>query len=440
MQSCTGLESHEHVLQQALESAREFLAVYSLPTVTNLATLSHHDISNLVNQLPKNKRERSDNFTIGYRTLDIRTVIERIHLEELPPEEKALIRNVYGEEITYKCPKIWCDYFSTGFDKIEDREKHVDSHDRPFCCPEEGCFAFQLGYASKSKLEEHVMKFHIPVGEEVQFPQATRRKHNDTLLAAAGRNDLRAMLALLEDGAPVNGPPSNKAYPENKVPICRAAQNGHVEACKLLLEWRGNSGDFVNRQGISAAMDFAIRQNHPDLVRCLVSWPLVDISQQKFSTWIQLACERAQLDSLRILLESSYFRSHGVETWDPAHPWNWFLDACSSSADHPDNIAIVKYLLEKGFSGYVRPEHLTRVKERGGEYLESLLRPIVDLNASSNLQAEEQAEEQAVQQAEHLAHERRGGSNSALLDYQLHIFLLQQQNEKRLMMEKQEQI
>lgn len=428
LQSCTGLESHEYVLQQTMECAREFLAVYSLPTVPNVAALSHHDISNFFNRLPQDKRERSDNFTLGYRTLDIRTVIERIHLEELPPEEKALIRTVYGEEITYKCHKIWCDYFSTGFDKIKDREKHLDSHDRPFCCSEEGCFAFQLGYASKNKLEEHVMKFHIPVEKELQFPQAMRRRHNDTLLNAAGRNDLGAMLALLEAGAPVDGT-SSKAFPENQFPVCRAAKNGHVEACKLLLEWRGSSGGLVSGFSVNLAMNLAIGHDHPDVVRCLVSEPMIENDPGNFSIWVCRACRQGKSEIVRILLESSSFRAHGVEEWEPFAS-NWLLQVCYSSADHPDNIAIVKYLLEKGFSGYVRPELLTIVKKLGGEYLESLLRPIFDLNASSNLQAGEKAE--------HLAHEHGGGSNHALQYYQMQLLLLEQQDKKRRMMENQE--
>ncbi|KAK2601326.1 hypothetical protein N8I77_010782 [Diaporthe amygdali] len=106
-ESCTGLESHQDILEQTMESAREFLATYSLPIPENLAALSHNDIADFFRQLPKDKRERANRFTIEYRTLDIRTAIEQIRVQDLSPEAKALISNVYGKEVRYKCPKIW---------------------------------------------------------------------------------------------------------------------------------------------------------------------------------------------------------------------------------------------------------------------------------------------------------------------------------------------
>ncbi|KAL2272435.1 hypothetical protein FJTKL_06560 [Diaporthe vaccinii] len=167
----TGLESHEDIYQQTMEAARKFLAIYSLSIPTNLAEMSYQDMENFFSQFPKDKRERASILSLEFSTLDIRAVIEQVRVEELTPEDKALISNVYGNQITYKCPKIWCDYFSTGFDNNEDRRKHVDSHERPFRCSDEGCFAFKLGYSRKCKLEEHMIQYHGPVEDEVRFPR-----------------------------------------------------------------------------------------------------------------------------------------------------------------------------------------------------------------------------------------------------------------------------
>lgn len=421
LENYTELESPENLLEETMESARVFLATYSLPVPQNVAVLSHRDISNFFNQLPKDKRERADTLAIGYRTLDIRTVIEQIRTQDLPPWDESFIRNVYGQQVTYKCPKIWCDYFSMGLDKNEDRQKHVDSHNRPFRCSEEDCFASQLGYSCKSQMEWHKSKYHSSEREELRFPQSMVRRDNDTLLEAAGQNDLASMLAFLESGAAVDGILSgSKKKPENRVPIYRAAKNGHAEACKLLLDWGAN----LLCVGRDSPMYLAIEHNHSEVVHCLLSGLKV-CGIYDFQDWIYWACRRAMLDIVRQLLESSYFRTHDIKEWKEFAP-KWIRGACQSSVVNPDNIAIVNYLLEKGFSDSVETWLLSNIKNRGGDYMASLLQPSIDNHTSSDLKAEEQAGRPA--------HGDRAGRNHALQDYQMHLELLEQQDAKRRMM------
>lgn len=401
----TRLESHEDIYQRTMESAREFLATYSLSVPLNLAEMSHQDMANFFSQLPKDKRERASTFSIEYSTLDIRAVIEQVRVEDLTPEEETLISNVYGNQITYKCPKIWCDYFSTGFDNNEDRRKHVDSHERPFRCSDECCFAFQLGYSRKCKLEEHKIKYHSPVEDEVRFPKAMTPRDNDTLLEAAGRNDLDAMLAFLESGILVDGTlDGSKKHSENRIPICRAAKNGNIEACKLLIEWGAN----LSSHWKDSPMPFAIDNHDPDLAHCLLSEAKEGIPVVNLSFWIERACQRAQPDTVRILVESSHFRSYGMQEWKPKVP-GWIQAACGTSVINTVSVTIVKYLLGKGFPNCVDPKVLSNIKKCGGDYLAGLLRPFAE------------------------------GENPALMDYQRQLMLLEQQNKKRMMMQRQEQ-
>lgn len=410
----TGLESHEDIYQQTMESAREFLAQYSNSIPLNLAELSHQDIAIFFSQLPKNKREMASTLSIEYSTLDIRAIIEQICDADMTPEEKALISSLYGNQITYKCPKIWCDYFSTGFDNNEDRHTHVDSHERPFRCPDEGCFAFQIGCSSKASLEGHMIKYHSPAGEELRFPKAMKPRHNDTLIEAAGRNDLAAMLAFLESGAAVEvaKPTGSKSgLPENVVPICRAAKNGHVEACKLLLEW----GAILCGKSISPIMSpmyHAINGNHLDVVYCLLSEAKVGTPAKDLSQWIMTACTSAQPDTVRILVESSHFRSYGKGKWKREVP-GWIQAACKNSTHDPNCVAIVKYLLGKGFSNSVWPSAYFDIKKDGANDIVSLLRP--------------------------MSYEEVRVINPALMDYHTQLMLLEQQNKKLRMMAMQEQ-
>lgn len=401
----TGLESHQDMHQQTMESARQFLATYSLSVPPNLAEMSHQDVANFFSQLPKDKRDRASRLSIEFSTLDIRAIIEQVRVEDLTREDKTLISNVYGKQITYKCPKIWCDYFSTGFDNKEDRLKHVDSHELPFRCSDECCFAFQLGYSRKCKLEEHKIRYHSPVEDEVRFPKAMKPRDNDTLLEAAARNDLAAMLAFLESGIPVDGMlTESKQHPENRIPICRAAKNGHIEACKLLLEWGATLSNSYNK----SPMPFAIENHNLDLVHCLLREAKVGIPAADLSEWIKRACTCAQPDTVRMLVESSYFRSYGMEDWKRNVP-GWIQATCRNSVVDPDSVTIVKYLLGKGFSNSVYPRVLSDIKERGGDYLAGLLQPFDE------------------------------GENPVLMDYQMQLMLLEQQNKKRRMMARQGQ-
>lgn len=347
--------------------------------------LSHGAIVELFSDLPKEKRERASTLTIGYRTLAIRTVVEQMRLQDLPPEDKAIISNVYGKQITYKCPKIWCDYFSTGFDKNEDRQKHADSHDRPYCCSEEGCFAFKFGYANKSQLEQHIMKYHGAVDDEILFPKTTRPRGSDTLLEATGRNDLAAMVVFLESGS-ANGLESDmRRRPENRIPLCRAAKNGHVEACELLLQWGADPNENL---GISP-LSYAIENNHPEVVRCLLSRSSFQSKPYRLSRFVDQACTRAQLDTVRILVGSSQFRMRGIEEWKQ-HATNWIRSACFQPVDNPESVEIVKYLLEQGFSDCVPSDVLAYAKDHGRGHLASLLEPIIDLHASSSEEQQQQ--------------------------------------------------
>lgn len=174
----------------------------------------------------------------------------------------------------------------------------------------------------------------------------------------------------------------------------------------------------------------AIEYNHPEVVHCLISSATLEIPQSDLDKWIHYACMCGQPDTVRILLESSHFRSRGIEGWKPRAP-EWIARACQGTVDLRDGVAIIEYLLEKGFSDCIQPRHLTQVKKRGGEHLASLLEPIIDLHESSEVRAKEEAE--------HLENEHREGSNEALQDYQLQLMLKEQEDKKSLMMARQEE-
>lgn len=358
---CDGLEivTHEDalpILQHTTEAARDFLAMYSLPTPQNPAALSYADITKFFSQLPKDARERASKFTICYRTLSIRKQLEVLHLQDLPTEDVETINNIYGLQVTYKCPKIWCDCFSNGFENEEERTNHVRCHDRPFCCAEEGCFAFQFGFDTQRKLEKHVTQHHMSPDDEIRFPKTQRK--DDTLASAARRGDLAAISALLEH------PPFAHPKGFRGDPLWQAATHGHVEACKLLLD----SGFKLEHYSVGVAVD----RGRSDVVHLFLSWPKLEIATRLLSKWIRRACTIGNLNVLKSLLESPRTQSHPIRD-SRSETIVWMSTACQGRFT-----AIVSYLLEAGFSNSVTPEVLIIARNGGREDLISLVEPIVN--------------------------------------------------------------
>lgn len=356
---------------ELMDTARCFLESYFLSAPKDLAEMSAPGIGKLLSQLPKDKRERAEKFNIGQRALCIRSVVEKLRSQiDLSPEDKETISNVYGVQVTYKCPKIWCYYFSTGFGEEGDRKEHVCRHDRPYRCTEPNCFAFEFGFASESKLGEHMTNYHKPTDGEERFLKAVARPKDDTILEAADRNDLTALREFMNSGVSRDGSYKGRI---DYSPLFRAAKNGHVEACKLLLE---KGARYLPRNEGNSPLKMAILKNHVAVVRFLLNWPkAVKSSWQR--SWARDACETANLDMLRAFLESSkYMEWAGPLTFELTVSW-WIRPA--QRANSQGAIDIVHYMLEKGYSQFFDPESLFIAEDDGFDDLANFLRPIIDL-------------------------------------------------------------
>lgn len=384
-EKCRGLEyPQEDTMRQTTDSARNFLATYLLTVPHDLAELSDSDIENVFGQLPDDKRERANKMTIGYQTKDIRRVIEQIRLEDMSSQERDIVTNVYGLQFKYKCPKIWCDYFSTGFDEKQDREKHVQSHERPFCCQEPGCFASQFGFDTTEKLGEHMTQYHTSGEDAIRFPP-TKRKKTDSLQAAAGRGDLVAIEAFLETPGWKPLPPmSSLGLSVTDNPLHMAIRNGHLKACKLLI-----SSGFKLRMGRGYdCIITAVNNRRTEIVQLVLSSSDTEVFYQrdsypqtdKYGRWCLQACMLGDLDTIKLLCESPHTQTplSDIRRRSALLPillniGSWIEAACGST----NSTAVVKYLLDAGFSNFVTPEALARARSSGNEDLVNLLEPIV---------------------------------------------------------------
>lgn len=73
------------------------------------------------------------------------------------------LKTYYGQN-WFKCPKHACFYFHEGFLSAKLRDRHVERHERPFCCTETGCSRVQIGFSSEKELKKHMLVTHPDPG------------------------------------------------------------------------------------------------------------------------------------------------------------------------------------------------------------------------------------------------------------------------------------
>ena len=90
---------------------------------------------------------------------NVRTVMERL-AGTLSSADFAKELETYCGQNWFKCPKHACFYFHEGFLSAKLRDRHVERHERPFCCTETGCSRVQIGFSSEKELKKHMLITH----------------------------------------------------------------------------------------------------------------------------------------------------------------------------------------------------------------------------------------------------------------------------------------
>lgn len=398
---CVGLSPTDTTqpMLSASKSARDFLDAFSLPTGLRGSECgsSQDEIIGFVKRLPSNSRDRDQYFDIADRTVTIRRQIEEIRNKALTNEELDTVNNLYGFETKFKCPKIWCNHFTAGFQSKTERTRHLNCHERPYCCPEEGCFASHFGFDAPEKLSQHTTRHHPDNNAELRFPKSSGKKklskqpevskqeisrqQEIRLSQAAAEGDEVAVLACLDSGVDPNARPeygvdSNFQYVSGG-PLRMAAENGHFEVCKQLLERGAKLVEERDRlSGITTAPLYAaLRRGQHDIIRLFLCQPELGTSRarRRLPGWITAACQHDSTDVLKLLFESPISRYINVQNFH-AHARRSLLNTCLSK----HSVETLRVLLEHGFSELVTPDIFFLVESRDQEAFVDLLRPIID--------------------------------------------------------------
>lgn len=112
-------------------------------------------------------------------TKRVRSLLEDTIRAGLTSEARGGLELYYGKK-WFRCPRIYCPHFYDGFEAQDDRDKHVNRHERAYMCTFDGCHMATIGCVWKKDLDKHLMESHGIGTNGVDFPNVSNP--NETLV------------------------------------------------------------------------------------------------------------------------------------------------------------------------------------------------------------------------------------------------------------------
>ena len=303
----TSPEVSTDIRKQITTQLKLFLEHYGIPEKREFGIRDGEfiNIAEMLRCIPQDVRDWSQWFDLEWRTSCIRSVIESLGDEEsLDDANRDLKKQIYGTQL-FKCSRIECNHFTTGFDSRNLRDEHLNRHNRPFICVEQHCPFQALGFETEAQLESHLARNHAgDDADKFLFPQPPRRK-DDTIHKASARGDIVAVRSFLDSGV---NPNTTSRLQGGETPLFLATRNSHLKICKMLVE----SGAEVNFKGPrgsnqSTVLHAAVSRGDAEMVHYFLSLSniLPDQLNKDSQTPLQIAVETKSEAVLQLLLATS---------------------------------------------------------------------------------------------------------------------------------------
>ncbi|KAF3137268.1 hypothetical protein TWF703_005191 [Orbilia oligospora] len=172
----------------------------------------------------------SEGSALSEQTKYVRNQIESINYSEVDEHQLKVFNELHGC-IRFKCPKIRCAFFSSGFSNKEQQDQHIREHERAFKCSKPECFARITGFSSLPSLNDHIKRLHSS-DPPVLFPKG-KDARNFTIHNAAARGDLNDVIALHEAGESLT---SAERKNGGLTPFFLATKGGHMSVCEYIMK------------------------------------------------------------------------------------------------------------------------------------------------------------------------------------------------------------
>ena len=242
-----------------------------------------------------------------------------------------------------------CRRYDVGFGKLQERDDHVRSHNRPSKCPERGCFYEEVGFANNQRLNRHISLCHTnPASHKFIFPRLSKSRPPTADERKRFRDAIRSEnLDLVREMIHDNNYFQNRVITGSYTALQYAAKYGKVESARLLLHYGSNIG-VVTRYG--TALNVACDYGQVDMAQFLLSNPGCEVHADSKDKWggtplillsSQRACSSQLLSVVRLLLEDhrvfSDRRNDGGKT-----PLSRL-----AARQNPDLLPVIKMFLER---------------------------------------------------------------------------------------------
>jgi len=165
-------------------------------------------------------------------TLLIRQAIEAIDASALGDTKRKAFEQLNGV-LRFKCTRIRCFQFATGFSTLQGRWPHIQEHERPFKCTTDGCYGRITGFPSQSGLDGHTNRMHGDAAATPGIFAQVAGKKPPSIHTAASKGDLDAVKAFHRMGVPLDEPEKDRG---GLTPLLLAARNGHAHICQYLVQ------------------------------------------------------------------------------------------------------------------------------------------------------------------------------------------------------------
>ncbi|KAI1477416.1 hypothetical protein F4774DRAFT_420091 [Daldinia eschscholtzii] len=356
--------------QEVITSVLDFLNSYSTLDTRSISNSEIERVIEALNELPKDDKERNTYLNIESRTIRIRKVLETIQNETLDHKTQEMLMNLHGTTKMYKCSKPWCEFFTTGYGRMEDRRLHLNRHDLPFCCTFEECPARSVGFDTQSKLNQHVKRYHREsTSDELEFPK-TRPLSAGALYKAITRGDIAVVRRGLRSRVNIDNRPA-WGY-ERGGPLYVAAEHGQTEICNLLLRngalgqtplHAAVLGDRINMVGLFLSQEQCI----PDVTDDTGLAPFLHACRKGNLGIVKMLFETGKIDVNQLPLYSN--RNGATALWH---------------AIKEGHFRVVQYIINETPAGPVSRYDLTAAVVRSHKSIANILLPAITSSSQNN--------------------------------------------------------
>ncbi|KAL9074938.1 MAG: hypothetical protein Q9157_004187 [Trypethelium eluteriae] len=245
---------------------KNFIDAYAIPDDRAILHESggSSGLATVLRNMHPTARARSKCFDLEQRNLRIREKIRSLACDSYLDETcEHRVRELYGLQ-NFKCPKIGCYYFLTGFVSDATRRTHLDRHDRPFTCTERDCAFAKFGFEDQRQLEGHLRHHHNSRSSEMFISRKRPKTVYHDVFYAASQGDVSSVETFLNDGNYVDV--TDKAGDSL---LIHAVQNSQLQICKMLVKNGANINRITSQK--KSALSEAVHAQGLEVLQYLLS-------------------------------------------------------------------------------------------------------------------------------------------------------------------------